>query len=255
MDRSRANGGYLGLCLVQAANETAGNTVICTTVAFRSLGDVKSELQDQANSTLSNWAIQAGVTFANSAAFIVLGLAFLAYVGSLLFDVVFSISTGRNRKHLRAKDDLANLRRRQNRYLKSSLLLSWASLSIAFSAAVAVTESVKALEVNLDSAISASPGQVSLALHWLIVITSGISSLCWTLIYRTHRKMDGSMVSGQDNQEFIEPERRLSYSRNSGGNMPILTPATGPARNRGDSFDGRPFTQGSDRPGRWDDGW
>lgn len=233
MDHSRANSACLGICLVQVTNETTGNSVICTTVAFRSFGDVKSELQDQANSTSSESAIQAGVAFANSAVFNVLCVAFLAYMGSLLFDLVFSISTGRNRRKLGTEDNLANIRQRQNHYRKASLFLSWTSLSIAFSAAVGITESVRALEVNLDSAISAHRGQVSLALHWLIAIISGIISLCWTLTYRAYRKVNGAMIS-----DSIEPGPLLSYNGrdgeglissppSSGSNMPILTPATG----------------------------
>lgn len=190
----------LGICLVQAANRTMDSTVICTTVALRSFSDVESALQDQANSTSSASAIQAGVSFANSAIFNVLCPAFLTYMGSLLFDLVFIISTRRSRMHLSTEKERENLRKRQNRYLKASLFITWASLSIAFSAAVAVTQSVRALEVNLGSMVSVSAGQISLALHWLIAIISGIISVCWTQIYRVSRKPNKGVVSGQGNQ-------------------------------------------------------
>jgi hypothetical protein len=157
--------------------------VACTTIAFRSFDDVRSNLQRQVTFTLPEGALKAGVNFANSAVLNVLCLAFLLFMSFLVLDLVLSTSNKRWRKDLSDRH-MERLAKRQKRYRDSATFLLWASLAVAFASAVAATQSTRALQVDLESKIFVIPSQLSLGLHWMVVILSGLVGAGWTLLRR-----------------------------------------------------------------------
>jgi hypothetical protein len=162
-----------GICAIGTDNTD------CIASAFSSNSSISEKFQKSfRGQPLSQDSLNEAIKLQAKVFLNVFAIAGFLLLLSLIFELFRIYSTKRNRNTAPVPSTI----RRQNFYRQFSLALAWASSAFALAAAAANTQTGRGLEQT--SAGTFSPGQASLALHWVAWSVSLLFSFGLTMFHR-----------------------------------------------------------------------
>ncbi|TVY25552.1 hypothetical protein LHYA1_G005775 [Lachnellula hyalina] len=172
-DETKVRVGYYGICAIGTDNTD------CIASAFLSNSSISKKFQKSLRGQpLSQDSLNEAIKLQTKVFLNVFVIAGLLLFFGLFFELIRICSTKRKRKTTPSSSTI----RRQNFYRQFSLALAWASSAFTLAAAAANTQTGKGLKQTSEGTIS--PGQTSLALHWVAWSVSLLFSFGLTMLHR-----------------------------------------------------------------------